>query len=284
MFRFDRFFTLYFFHPLTNKNRPPNRTKTPILMYHGIIDSDLKNVQPYFETTTSPAIFAEQMRFLKDNNYKIVGLDDLKDIFQHPKSNENKFAVITFDDGLLSFYHKAFPILERNGFAAVVYLPSGLIDRENDNGKYMSWTQLHQLKQKGVVFGSHSVSHPELIRLDWDSIEFEIINSKKMIEKQLDVPVDSFSYPFAFPVQDSFFIYQYRVALKKGGYNTGVTTLVGRSSMGDYPFLLKRLPINTYDDLRLFSAKLEGAYDWVYNMQLAFKLVMGKRNRQNKNS
>jgi peptidoglycan/xylan/chitin deacetylase (PgdA/CDA1 family) len=250
-------------------------------MYHGIDDARGNHIHPYYETTTSPITFAEQIMFLKKQEYQIVTLNDLPRIFDNMNELSNtKYAVITFDDGLLNFYNNAYPILDSKGFSAIVYLPSGLIEKENKNIKYMSWLQLLDLRKKGIVFGSHSHSHPELIKLDPKSIRFEILGSKKVIEKQLNIIVESFSYPFAFPINDFKFVNQYVNTLKTFGYKTGVTTLLGRCSRNDYPFLIKRIPINTYDDKSLFAAKLEGGYDWVYQLQFRYKAIKGKKKHQ----
>jgi hypothetical protein len=35
---------------------------------------------------------------------------------------------------------------------------------------------------------------------------------------------------------------------------------------------LKRLPVNSFDDAKLFRAKLNGAYNWLHAVQYAAKL------------
>jgi hypothetical protein len=67
--------------------------------------------------------------------------------------------------------------------------------------------------------------------------------------------------------------------LERSGYRTGVTTIIGIASPQDGRFFLKRLPVNEYDDLQFFAAKMEGAYDWLqFAQRLSKKIRHGIRN------
>jgi len=65
-FRIDRFLTLCVFNPISRLLR----RKTAILMYHSI-SGGIQNGHPYYQTRTSPGVFAEQMRFLHENGYHV---------------------------------------------------------------------------------------------------------------------------------------------------------------------------------------------------------------------
>jgi len=47
------------------------------------------------------------------------------------------------------------------------------------------------------------------------------------------------------------------------GYESSVSTQIGRHQPGADLMQIKRLPVNSEDDVRLFQAKLEGGYDWL---------------------
>jgi hypothetical protein len=67
-----------------------------------------------------------------------------------------------------------------------------------------------------------------------------------------------------------------RNILQKYGYKYGVSTRIGTTFKKDGIFFLKRIPVNSCDDIPLFKAKLEGGYDWLYNIQLASKIIKSK--------
>jgi hypothetical protein len=57
------------------------------------------------------------------------------------------------------------------------------------------------------------------------------------------------------------------------GYHCCATTRVGRAKPADDLMQLKRLPVNSCDDPKLFQAKLDGAYDWVAPLQAGAKRI-----------
>ena len=118
--RADRLATLYLFHPL-QQMLPHNAVCIPILMYHSISKGNEEAKHPYYQTTTDPAVFAEQIRFLHENQYSVIGLGELVNRVTERKRSE-KFVVITFDDGFRDFYTHAMPVLSRYGFGATMFL------------------------------------------------------------------------------------------------------------------------------------------------------------------
>ncbi len=245
----------------------------PILMYHGISNAKRHNGHPYYETTTSPDVFAKQLSFLKQNGYKSIMLNELPAALEKPAEPDAKPFVITFDDGLLDFFVTGFPILKANGFSATVFLPAGLMGGKLAGQNVMSWGDAKRLSAEGVVFGSHSLTHPVLVKVDKPKLLYEISQSKKLISKELGQETVDFSFPYAFPEHDSIFIRLLKESLSKFGYRRGLTTRIGRTTFSDSPFLFKRLPINDHDDLCLLRAKLEGGYDWMYRKQLFIKKI-----------
>jgi peptidoglycan/xylan/chitin deacetylase (PgdA/CDA1 family) len=270
-FRLDRFLTVYFFHPLSKKLQLKRDIKVSILMYHGISNVINRGIHPYFETTTTPAVFAEQVRFLKNNRYRIVDLENVAAIFSQKKNADARFVAMTFDDGLLDFYTDAFPVLKRFNFSATVFLPTGMVGRKVANQAVMTWENARELVNQGIVFGSHSVSHPRLVELKTAEVDREIKVSKDELELKLNRKIKCFSYPYAFPESNQAFVLLLEELLYRSGYEIGVTTIIGNSSKRDHRLFLKRLPINRYDDPKFLKAKLEGGYDWMHSCQSLHK-------------
>jgi peptidoglycan/xylan/chitin deacetylase (PgdA/CDA1 family) len=193
-------------------------------MYHSISD-DPETGHPYYWINTKPALFAEHMKFLHDNNYQVIPLStavgmiragnpksqtlnpksEIQNVDQstnqlitqstshlpdpnQPINQSTNYVVLTFDDGYLDFYTQAFPVLRQYGFTATVFLPTDYIDgsRPGLRGKkHLTWDLVAELNKSGIDFGSHTCSHPQLYDLQPNEIELELRKSKETIESNL---------------------------------------------------------------------------------------------------
>jgi peptidoglycan/xylan/chitin deacetylase (PgdA/CDA1 family) len=272
--RLDRLATLYLADPIL-RHRFATKRSVPILMYHAIADKDETGLHPYFRTATSPLVFSQHMQFLHEHEYRTITLARAV-AFLYEGTLPLKGVVTTFDDGYSDFFRHAFPILTRFSFTATVFLPTAYIGTVSKRFKGMScltWKEVRELRKCGISFGSHTVTHPQLRKLKAKEINSEVVNSKMTIEDNLGESVDSFSYPFAFPDGDATFAQTLRSALAGAGYENGVSTRIGLARPGEDHYFLKRLPMNSLDDLTLFGAKLRGGYDWLYRLQYASKFI-----------
>jgi peptidoglycan/xylan/chitin deacetylase (PgdA/CDA1 family) len=244
-------------------------------MYHSVA-ADRESGTEYYRTITSPTRFAEHMHFLHENGYTTVELGEVIARLGSQSTDATKVVAITFDDGFASFYTDAFPILNQYGFSATMFLPTSYIGtsaRRFKDRYCLTWHQVRELSKARVIFGSHTVTHPQLHVINPVDQRRELRESKDSIEQALGTPVRSFSYPYAFPEQDRVFARQLTEKLSACGYTNGVSTIIGRATSGDSTFFLKRIPVNDADDQELFRAKLEGGYDWLHRIQYVTKLV-----------
>lgn len=277
-FRLDRTLTLDFVHPSRRIVGAIHRPRIPVLMYHGI--GNVAGIaHPYFETKTSPVVFARQMQYLRDSCYKPVDLDQAVTMLRSGKCPE-RTVVITFDDGFRDFYTHAMPILQQHRFPSTMFVVSSFTGSGSGTECFagrdlMSWNEIREVAALGVQIGSHTVSHPRLYSLSPAAITMELQESKQTIEEKLGRTVTSLSYPYAFPEQDNGFKKWLRTCMTEAGYSSGVTTVVGSAAPLSNHYLLPRIPVNEYDDESLLEAKLEGSYDWMHLPQLAYKLARG---------
>ncbi|CAD7766605.1 MAG: Polysaccharide deacetylase [Candidatus Argoarchaeum ethanivorans] len=276
LFRIDRFLTVNIFSPLLRVFSNNGETQIPILMYHSISDDKMEGKHPYFETNTSLAVFSEHMKHLHENQYEVVNLDDVVEQLKIEKNYPNKPVVITFDDGFRDIYTNAFPVLQEYSFPATVFLPTAFI--ENKRKKFvgkecLTWDEVIEMSRNGILFGSHTVNHPKLISLSIEDIKYELHESKEEIEKNIEKRIETFSYPYAFPEGNKVFIHNLDSIARGCKYKIMVTTKIGSLKTGSSSFCLKRIPMNNYDDLRLFDAKIKGQYNWVGFVQSYFKAI-----------
>lgn len=267
--RLDRFLTLYVFSPISKMFGSRESHGIPILMYHRIPEERAACLHPDYWIHTSPRRFDLQMRFLHENGHRVVPLRELDRCLENRTPGEKAPVVLTFDDGYRNFFTAAFPVLNRFGFGATVFLPTDKIQSDAERGDHLTWEQVRELHSQGVEFGSHTVTHRTLWTLPLSEIEQEIRASKSAIEDRLGSFVESFSYPYAFPQGDTGITTTLTDLLRKNGYRYAVTTIIGRAFPGEDRFTLKRIPVNDGDEETIFSAKLEGNYDWLQRFQYA---------------
>lgn len=278
--RIDRLASLYVVNPLLKLRSA--ESSIPILMYHSISDKDEARTHAYYRTKTAPQVFAAQMEYLHHHGYSTCGLADVLDCLKENRRIATNYVAITFDDGYRDFYTQAFPVMNRHGFSATVFLPTSYIaeaEGQLKNRECLNWAEVRELQKCGISFGSHTVTHPQLRKLSPRAIDEEIVNSKQTIEEKTGCAVRSFAYPFAFPQTETNFTGMLRESLHKAGYQNGVCTIVGRASRHSDPFFMERLPVNSCDDEALFEAKLAGAYDWIAKPQRYLKLAKSRAAR-----
>jgi peptidoglycan/xylan/chitin deacetylase (PgdA/CDA1 family) len=271
--RLDRVASLYVAHPLAKLTGWTSRYCVPILNYHSVSDNLFGKVHPYYQINTSVSVFARQLKWLRNEGYRTIGLPDLLSGFETTQ-DLSKRIVLTFDDGYRDFYTEAFPILKQCGFSATVFLATDRIQDTSvrlEGADYLTWSEVRELYGEGVTFGSHSVTHADLRSLGPDQIDYEIGYSKETIEEKIGAAVDSFAYPFAFPEEDNDFTRYLADILQNRGYSNGVSSTIGRAKPKGTRFFLPRLAVNSCDDLELLRAKVEGGYDWLHWPQLVYK-------------
>ncbi|MGQ9702460.1 MAG: polysaccharide deacetylase family protein [bacterium] len=111
--------------------------------------------------------------------------------------------IITFDDGEENLYHFVLPILRKYRCPAMVFLIVDYIGKENlwdislinRRSRHLNWQQILEMKDAGVTFGSHTMTHRNLTRLSQHDLVYEIFESKSILEKYLGT-IDAISYPF----------------------------------------------------------------------------------------
>jgi peptidoglycan/xylan/chitin deacetylase (PgdA/CDA1 family) len=271
-FRLDRFATLHLtlpFYRLAGKKKA-----IPILMYHSVANDEQTGGHGYYRTAVSPATFQLHMEYLHRSGYKTCTPAQALALLGAANARTAGWVVITFDDGFLDFYTEAFPILQRFGFGATMYLPTAFIADSTTlfNGRpCLTWSNVRELQNHSIEFGSHTVTHPQLRSVNRIGIHRELTDSKKTIEDKTGHAAESFAYPFAFPQVDTEFKRALQETLEEAGYRNGVCTIVGRANRSSNPFFLERLPLNNLDDVPFLDAKLRGAYDWVGSLQSAVK-------------
>ncbi len=112
-------------------------------------------------TSLSPEEFRTHMEHLRDNDFTVWRLDRLLEALENQDPIPDRTVSITFDDGYISIYEVAFPMLEEFGFPWALFLSTEPID--NNQRGYMSWDQIREMSEAGVMMANHMVTHPHMI-------------------------------------------------------------------------------------------------------------------------
>jgi peptidoglycan/xylan/chitin deacetylase (PgdA/CDA1 family) len=113
----------------------------------------------------------------------------------------------------------------------------------------MTYEQLRDLRRRGHIVGSHTLTHPNMAYLTEDDAQRELADSKQRLESQLAAPIKHFSYPC--PARSPHWNERTVEQSRAVGYETAVTTNSGLTHRGDNPLCLKRLhPTKTVEGLR----------------------------------
>ena len=169
----------------------------PILTFHDIADDGAV-------ISTSPALFERGMACLHDAGFRTLDLTAAAEMIRRGERFPYRHVVITFDDGYESVYRVAFPVLQRYGFTATVFVTVGEQPPAEptaplpalEGRKRLDWGQIRELARSGVRFGAHTLTHPDLTHLSHECVEREVVGSKKILEDALSCSVSSFAYPF----------------------------------------------------------------------------------------
>ena len=96
-----------------------NKFQIPVLMYHNIVLDENFHNQP---DTVSVSMFDEQMKYLYDNNYKTLSMQEFYCWKIKKCSVPEKSVLITFDDGFYGIHYLGEPILKKYNFVASAFL------------------------------------------------------------------------------------------------------------------------------------------------------------------
>ena len=101
---------------------------------------------------------------------------------------------ITFDDGDITNYTQVLPVLKEMGLKAHFFI---LVGKIGQNG-YMNWQQIKELRSAGMTIGSHGMSHRILTVLKEKELNYELGESKTILEKELGSEIKELSIPRGF--------------------------------------------------------------------------------------
>jgi peptidoglycan/xylan/chitin deacetylase (PgdA/CDA1 family) len=235
--------------------------KVPILFYHkiGVAPPESSNPHQY----VPPENFAAQMKHLWQHGYQTLTLSELGYALHNGVKLPRRSVVITFDDGHHDNYEHAFPILERYGLKAIIFIVADFIgrkaewqSRETLTETLLSWQEILEMQKRRITFASHTCTHPMLNKIPIDQARYEIAVSRDKLEQGLGAPVESFCYPYGEYNREIVHL------VIEAGYTAACITDHGNCHLKKDVHTLKRVFIWPDTSLWRFIYYLSSLYDY----------------------
>jgi len=201
-------------------------------------------------TFLAPSEFERQMDFLARHR-RVVPLSELAD------DDEGAVRVaITFDDGYRSVLTHAAPVLERYGFSATLFMPTGWLGERNrwdgeDHPELdlMTEEELAELAGRGFEIASHGHRHIDMSSAGAERVREDVEASVQRLSALLGRPPLHLSYPYGRSSEAA------REVVRDCGFAEAFAL-----EWEDRPFARSRTPVFPADSGWRFALKSSGRY------------------------
>ncbi len=234
---------------------PPEKGKVIVLMYHRITEGEAGNLYE-----RSVANLEKDLKYLKDNNIKVLSFNALQDIATSGEMPDGNAAIITFDDGDHSWYTLVKPLLLKYKVKATFFLWTSIVGENS----FVTWQEVEDMGnfmlpggEHPFVFGSHTYSHSYLLRSkdgfsddnEYNAfLDYQMGVSKSEIEKHTPGSTTIMSLPYGDGAGNAEII----SAAKRNGYKFIRTSVWGAIQNPDFDvYAIPSLPMldSTESDL-----------------------------------
>ncbi|MGD2125781.1 MAG: polysaccharide deacetylase family protein [Desulfobacteraceae bacterium] len=244
--------------PLKEENRGGLSTDgyqvVPVLCYHHLAEDCRSSL------CTPVSLFERQMRYLKENGYRVIAMSELLEFLNYQRELPEKAVVITIDDGYRSAYDRAYPMLKKYGFVATFFIYTDFVGRSDIA---ITWDQLKAMKADGFEIGSHTLTHCDLTKKEEGEdvetylaeVRRQLLLSKQIIDKKLDQNTVYLAFPYG--------EYDHRILnlCEQLGYEIGFSVKKGSNPFFSDPLTLRRNQI-LKKDMESFVTKLKTFHDF----------------------
>ena len=164
----------------------------PILMYHAIhviAPEESANANLIVDPTT----FESHIQRLSNEGYYFLTPEEVHKVLTEnvlPNGNQ-KIIWLTFDDSLWDFYDNAYPILQKYQVKATNNVITSTVGSQAN----LSLDEMLEMKNNGMSFQDHTVTHPDLSATDSSTQTTEMKDSKQYLDDSLNQDTIAIAYP-----------------------------------------------------------------------------------------
>ena len=188
--------------------------------------------------------FKEHLKIIQESGIEFINPKNFED--QLKKNKLQRKILLTIDDGFLSFYKNAWPILKEKKIPFILFVST----REVGVFNYMTWDQIREIsKEDFVEIGNHSHTHEYLVDESNKQIKEDISKSISIFKKNLGKNSAFFSYPFGEYSKD------FKKIIKDFGFKYAFGQHSGVMDETKDFYELPRYPINEkYGEMKRFNS------------------------------
>ncbi len=206
--------------------------RVPILLYHYVEYVADKRDTIRQSLNINPNTFELQVKTLSDAGYIFITAKELGEVIGGQRELPKKPILLTFDDGHWDFDTVILPILKKYHAKATAYVVPGFLNGSD----FLTDEQLRDVINSHLVdVGAHTVHHVYLKGKILPIVQYEVNQSKHMLENKFNIKVSSFAYP------GGAFDQQVINVIKDAGFTTAVTTIPGVLQSEQNKYFLFRL-------------------------------------------
>jgi len=107
--------------------------------------------------TTPVDEFEKHLRYFRDNNIRVVTLNEVADLLDSGEQLPERAVVLTIDDADESVYRLAWPLLKKYNMRAHLFVPTGRAGSKWSELQVCTWDQLREMDSTvNIIVGSHT--------------------------------------------------------------------------------------------------------------------------------
>lgn len=167
-----------------------------VLQYHHISDKTPRI------TSVTPEHFLFHLEQIEKHGFVVVPLAQLVSTLQRGLPLPDKAVAITFDDGYLSVYEQAYPLLKARGWPFTVFVNTYSVDAKLK--PFLNWAQLREMVANGASIANHTDTHAQMVRYfpgenyaAWRSrITSEVMTAQMRITAEIGSQLKLLAYPY----------------------------------------------------------------------------------------
>jgi len=227
-------------------NSPGATSSVAVLTWHAVVErpQDLEAWPPgarlYVFTLDE---LRRQLDHLASGGFAAVSMADFVRWHRGEIELPERALVLSFDDGHRSNAELATPALRERGLRGVFFITAGRVG----TGDWLAWPQLRAMLGEGMEIGSHTLTHPNPSTLGAAGLERELAESKRVLEQNLGVPVESIASPTGYDSR------HFASLALQVGYRSALQGVIGRNWRSTDLFALRRFVLKRSYSFELFT-------------------------------